>query len=98
MYLLSKVVYILICELILMISNEEIEQKFKSIDDVFYIKVEGDGYQYQITVVSDVFLNKPKVARQQWVYAQLKELITTGKLHAISIKTWTKEEWGTQNG
>lgn len=98
MYLLSKVVYILICELILMISNEEIEQKFKAIDDVFYIKVEGDGYQYHITVVSDVFLNKPKVARQQWVYAQLKELITTGKLHAISIKTWTKEEWGTQNG
>lgn len=81
-----------------MISNEEIELKFKAIDGIFYVKVEGDGYQYQITIVSDVFLNKTKVARQQWVYTQLKELITTGKLHAINMKTWTKEEWGKQNG
>lgn len=81
-----------------MISNEEIEQKLKTNEDVFYVKVEGDGYQYQITVVSDAFLNKPKVARQQWIYRQLKELITTGQLHAISMKTWTKEEWGKQHG
>ena len=81
-----------------MISNDEIEQKLKANKDVSYVKVEGNGYQYQVTVVSDLFLNKPKVARQQWVYAQLKELITTGKLHAISMKTWTKEEWGEQHG
>lgn len=81
-----------------MISNEEVEQKFRSIDDVFFVKVDGDGYQYQITVVSDVFLNKAKVARQQWVYTQLKEFITTGELHAISMQTWTKEEWGKQHG
>ncbi|AUH73293.1 BolA like protein [Legionella sainthelensi] len=81
-----------------MLKNEEIEQKFKAIEDVFYVKVEGDGYHYQITIVSDIFLNKPKVARQQWVYAQLKELITTGRLHAINMKTWTKEEWGKQHG
>ena len=81
-----------------MISNEEIEQNFRKIDDVFYVKVEGDGYHYDLTIVSDVFLNKTKVARQQWVYAQLKELITTGMLHAINMKTWTQEEWGKQNG
>jgi acid stress-induced BolA-like protein IbaG/YrbA len=81
-----------------MISNEEIEEKLKAIKDVSYVKVDGDGYQYQVVIVSDVFLNKPKVARQQWVYAQLKELITTGKLHAISMQTWTKEEWGMQHG
>ena len=81
-----------------MLSNEEIEQKLKSNSDVFFVKVDGDGYQYQVTVVSDMFLNKSKVARQQWVYAQLKEFITTGKLHAISMTTWTKEEWGQQHG
>ncbi|KTC82070.1 BolA family protein [Legionella cincinnatiensis] len=81
-----------------MLKNEEIEQKFKAIEDVYYVKVEGDGYHYQITIVSDIFLNKSKVARQQWVYAQLKELITTGRLHAINMKTWTKEEWGKQHG
>ncbi|MBN9231354.1 MAG: BolA family transcriptional regulator [Legionella sp. 40-6] len=81
-----------------MISNEEVEKKFQALDEVHFVKVEGDGYQYQVTVVSDVFVNKSKVARQQWVYTQLKEFITTGKLHAVSMSTWTKEEWGKVNG
>ncbi|MFT4059978.1 MAG: BolA/IbaG family iron-sulfur metabolism protein [Legionella sp.] len=81
-----------------MLSNEEVEQKLRAIDEIFLVKVDGNGYQYQVTVVSDVFINKSKVARQQWVYAQLKEFITTGKLHAISMNTWTKEEWGKEHG
>jgi acid stress-induced BolA-like protein IbaG/YrbA len=81
-----------------MLSNEDIEQRFKDIEDVFYVKVEGDGYKYQLTIVTDIFLNKSKVARQQWVYARLKDFITTGMLHALSMKTWTKEEWGKQHG
>lgn len=81
-----------------MVSNEEIENKLKTIEHVFYVKVVGDGYKYQLTIVSDLFLNKPKVARQQWVYAQLKDYITTGRLHALSMETWTKEEWGQKNG
>lgn len=81
-----------------MISNEEIEQKLRALDEVDFVKVEGDGYKYQLTIVTDAFLNKSKVARQQWVYGLLKDYITSGKLHAISMKTWTKEEWGKQNG
>ena len=81
-----------------MLSNEEIEQRLKDIEHVFYVKVEGDGYKYQLTIVTDIFLDKSTVARQQWVYAQLKDFITTGKLHALSMKTWTKEEWGNQHG
>ena len=79
-----------------MIENEEIEKRLKAINDVLYVKVEGDGYHYQLTIVTDMFLNKPKVARQQWVYAQLKEYITSGKLHALNMKTWTQDEWGKQ--
>ncbi|MBA2649101.1 MAG: BolA/IbaG family iron-sulfur metabolism protein [Legionella sp.] len=81
-----------------MLSNEEIELKLKSIEGVLYVKVEGDGYQYQLTIVSDHFIDKSKVARQRWVYAQLKDYITTGKLHAISMKTWTSTEWRQQHG
>lgn len=81
-----------------MVSNEEIENKLKAIEGVSYVKVEGDGYQYRLTVVSNEFLNLSKVARQQWVYAVLKEYITSGSLHAISMKTWTEEEWERQNG
>lgn len=79
-----------------MISNEEIEARLNAIDGVSFVRVEGDGYHYHLTIVSNLFFNKSKVARQQWVYAQLKDLITTGKLHALNMNTWTQEEWGTQ--
>lgn len=81
-----------------MLSNEEVAQRFKEMDHVFYVQVQGDGYQYQLTIVSDIFLDKTRVARQQWVYAQLKDWITAGTLHALTMKTWTKEEWGKQHG
>lgn len=81
-----------------MLSNEEIEQRLKKNDEVAHVAVEGDGYHYQLTIVSDAFLGKSKVARQQWVYGQLNDLITTGKLHAVNMKTWTKEEWEQEHG
>lgn len=79
-----------------MLSNKEIEEQFKAIDHVVFVKVEGDGYQYQLTIVTNLFLDKSKVARQQWVYGQLKDFITSGKLHALTMKTWTEKEWGEQ--
>lgn len=82
----------------LMISNEEIEQVLRETEGVAHVEVAGDGYHYQVTVVSDVFLDKPRVARQQWVYARLKTLITTGQVHALSMKTWTRAEWEKQHG
>lgn len=81
-----------------MLSNEEIEQRFKDIDHVLHVEVQGDGYQYQLTVVTDFFVNKSRVARQQWVYAQIKDFITTGMLHALNMKTLTQEEWGKHRG
>lgn len=81
-----------------MISNEQLEQRLISIPGVESVKVTGDGYHYQLVIVSDLFLDKSKVARQQWVYAQLKNDITTGSLHAISMKTLTKKEWENQHG
>ena len=81
-----------------MITNNEIEQRLLGIDDVVLVKVEGDGYHYQLTVVGDVFSNQSVVARQQWVYSKLKDLITAGSLHAITMKTFTKKEWEKKHG
>lgn len=81
-----------------MISNEELERRLAETGEVDFVQVEGDGYHYQLTIVSDAFLGKSKVARQQWVYAKLKDYITSGSLHALSMKTWTKEEWGKNHG
>lgn len=82
----------------MMLSNEQIEQQLAKLEGVEYVQVKGDGYHYQLTIVSNAFLGKSKVARQQWVYAQLKDYITAGRLHALSMQTWTKNEWETQHG
>lgn len=81
-----------------MITNEELERRLKESEEVDFVQVGGDGYHYQLTIVSDVFLGKSKVARQQWVYAKLKDYITTGNLHALTMKTWTKDEWEKSHG
>lgn len=81
-----------------MISNEVLQQRLLAIDGVSHVKVDGDGYHYQLMIVSDIFQGKSKLARQQWVYAQLKDEITSGRLHALDMQTWTTAEWEKQHG
>ena len=79
-----------------MIDNKTIQGLLLTDDTVVVAEVEGDGYHYQLTIVSDSFKGKRPVARQQWVYAKLQPYITSGELHAITMQTWTTEEWGKQ--
>lgn len=81
-----------------MLSNEKLEQELNALDEVIKAVVEGDGYHYHLTVISNSFANKSKVARQQWVYSKLKDYITTGSLHAVNMKTYTEEEWSKEHG
>jgi acid stress-induced BolA-like protein IbaG/YrbA len=81
-----------------MISNEQIKQVLKNNLEVSHVEVTGDGYHYQLIVVSEAFIGLSKVLRQQWVYQQLKDYITSGSLHALSMKTLTKEEWEKNHG
>ena len=66
--------------------------------------VEGeDGVHFTAGVVSPEFVNKNRVQKQQLVYATLGSRIADGTIHAISIKTFTPDEWqnntkSSQNG
>ena len=55
--------------------------------------VDGAGANYNITVVSEQFAGKRPVARQQAVYAVLGEEIASGRIHAVNISTFTRDEW-----
>jgi acid stress-induced BolA-like protein IbaG/YrbA len=56
--------------------------------------IEGnDGKHFTATVICSQFTGKNRVQKQQLVYATLNEFIANGSLHAISIKTFTPEEW-----
>lgn len=56
------------------------------------VSVSGDGYHFEAVVVSDAFEGKRSVARQQLVYATVQDEITSGALHALSLKTLTPQE------
>ncbi len=57
------------------------------------ITVEGDGHHFNVMIVADDFSGKTKVQQQQMVYKVLNDAIARGDLHAISMKTYTPEQW-----
>ncbi|MDS0217575.1 BolA family transcriptional regulator [Pseudidiomarina andamanensis] len=72
---------------------ESIQQHLLDELDVTEVLVKLDGSHANITVVGDVFAELSRVKKQQVVYAPLKELIASGELHAVSIRTYTPTEW-----
>lgn len=55
--------------------------------------VQGEGANYDIEVVGDVFAGLRPVKQQQLVYAALNDSIADGSIHAVNIRTYTPEEW-----
>jgi acid stress-induced BolA-like protein IbaG/YrbA len=53
----------------------------------------NDDTHFQAVVISPEFADKNRIEKQQAVYAALGNHITDGTIHAISIKTFTPEEW-----
>lgn len=58
-----------------------------------HCEVQGDGRHWYATVVSEVFAGRRLIARHQQVYATLGNRMKTDEIHALSMKTWTPEEW-----
>jgi len=56
-------------------------------------KVSGEGYHYEAIVIGDCFDGKSMVQQQKMVYATVNEHITSGALHALTIKTYTPAQW-----
>ena len=61
------------------------------------VTVTGDGSKFEATVVSADFEGKTMVQEQKLVYATVNQEITSGALHALTIKAYTPQEWEQQN-
>ena len=72
---------------------QEVKDILLETPDFLEVYVSLDGTHYQIIVISDRFETMSKLKRQQEVFAPLMEHISDGTLHAISIKTFTSEQW-----
>ena len=53
----------------------------------------GTGDHFEARVVSESFTGKSLVEQHQQVYAPLQDLLKTGELHALALKTYSPEQW-----
>ena len=53
----------------------------------------GTGDHFEARVVSPAFSGKTLVEQHQLVYAPLQDLLKTGELHALALKTYSPEQW-----
>ncbi len=55
--------------------------------------VEGEGDHFEATIIYQDFTDKTKVQQHQLVYGTLGDSMQTAAIHALSIKTYTPQEW-----
>ena len=72
---------------------KQIEDILKNALELDEVHVQGDGSHYGVIAVSDVFASLSKVKQQQMIYAPLTDLFETNAIHALTIKTFTTEQW-----
>ena len=75
------------------LSTRDIEQLVQQGIPDTKVLVEGEGCDLLIIVVSEQFTDLALVKKQQVVMATLKEPLASGKLHAVSVKAYTPNEW-----
>jgi len=60
-----------------------------------HLSVVGDGHHFEAVVVSEAFAGKNRVQRHQLVYQTLGDRMQS-EVHALSMKTYTPQEWQIQ--
>ena len=71
----------------------EVQQKIEAGFPEAEVKVSGDGSHFEAVVISPEFEGKSPVQKQKMVYATVNDEITSGALHALTIKAYTPEQW-----
>lgn len=73
--------------------TEEVQQLIEAGMKTDLVRVRGDGKHFTALVVSSEFSNKSRLDRQRLVFATLKQVLADNILHAITLKTFTPDEW-----
>ena len=72
---------------------EELERIIKEAFGDGHVDVTGDGRHFSAVVVSKAFNGKNMIAQHRLVYAALGDRFDTEAVHALSLKTYTPEQW-----
>jgi acid stress-induced BolA-like protein IbaG/YrbA len=75
------------------VNPEELKKLIEAAFAEDHVEVTGDGRHFSAVVVSDAFTGKNLIARHRLVYAALGRRFDTEAVHALSLKTYTPEQW-----
>lgn len=79
-----------------MVTPESIQKDIAQGMSTSYLTVVGDGQHFEAVVVSEEFAGMSRIQRQLRVNKALGDRITTD-IHALSMKTFTPQEWQEKN-
>lgn len=74
-------------------TNQEIKERINSVLDNAQIEILGEGCSLSLVIVSDDFKAMNLLKRQKMIMALFQDEIQSGKIHALSLKTHTQDEF-----
>jgi acid stress-induced BolA-like protein IbaG/YrbA len=75
------------------VNPEELKKVIEAAFAGDHVEVTGDGRHFSAVVVSDAFAGKNMITQHRLVYAALGDRFDTEAVHALSLKTYTPEQW-----
>jgi acid stress-induced BolA-like protein IbaG/YrbA len=75
-----------------MVEPASIEESIRAVLPVTHLEVRGDGAHFEAVIVSPRFAGLNRVKQHQLVYAALGDRMRE-EIHALSMKTFSPEEW-----
>ncbi|NJO41938.1 MAG: BolA family transcriptional regulator [Cyanobacteria bacterium CRU_2_1] len=79
-----------------MVSPSQVEAMIKAGLPDAQVQVQdltGGGDHYQVVVISSQFEGKRLIQQHQLVYGSLQQAMTSEAVHALTMKTYTPQEW-----
>lgn len=75
-----------------MVSPEDVKRYIEQGLNCQHLEVAGDGHHFEAVIVSESFRGKNRVQQHQLVYRVLGDRMRQ-EIHALSMKTFTPEQW-----
>ena len=75
-----------------MVRPQDIETYIRQGLECDHVEVAGDGHHFEAVIVSAAFRGRNRVQQHQLVYRALGERMRE-EIHALSMQTFTPEDW-----
>ncbi|WP_332401786.1 BolA family iron metabolism protein IbaG [Vibrio metschnikovii] len=73
--------------------STQVQQLLQQSLNLEELHVKGEGSHYEVIAIDASFETMSRVKKQQLIYAPLMAYIQRNDIHAVSIKTFTPQEW-----